>query len=253
MPRRRRLELRLLLIACLVAGAPASSGRADCSHGYITDTACGIKTLERGAARSGPIEARFDQRSFALPGETREESTGATCPDATKQIDGATTGAFVREMTCAGFQGIRSYLTLPGYSSGCTGDQPWVYYGLSIWNGQRFSLDVEAGMAYQKGNGTSSTPERWRPYLRLNGMTRDQCAGIWSADNPSFCYADNSTSKRVVSSPTQDSSQRSTGSFVLKTLYVASDGRVHLYVSDDTGKLADVASVRVGSIQTDLL
>lgn len=80
------------------------------------------------------------------------------------RYNGGNTGAFLREMTPAGYSCIRTRLTVPDY----TGDEatqgtPWIYFGF----GDEARLDMEVGLAFQKGNGTAEKPRRYLPYMRL--------------------------------------------------------------------------------------
>lgn len=96
---------------------------------------------------------------------TPEETTpteGESAEEALK-YNGGNTGAFLRETTPAGYGCITTTVTVPDY----TGDEatqgtPWIYFGF----GDEASLDMEVGLAFQKGNGTAEKPRRYLPYMR---------------------------------------------------------------------------------------
>ncbi|HEY8079725.1 MAG TPA: hypothetical protein VIF62_36595 [Labilithrix sp.] len=76
-------------------------------------------------------------------------------------INGGSTGAMVRETTGAGFRCVTGTWTVPDADPKQAGE-PWIYYGLGDENG----VDMEAGMSFQRGDGTAAKPHRWLPYLR---------------------------------------------------------------------------------------
>jgi hypothetical protein len=94
------------------------------------------------------------------------EATGQSAGQAVT-INGASTGAFDREFTPAGYTAISATVTIPTYSAPTDGSQgdPYIYYILCDDFG---SVAMEAGLAFQHGLG-SNPPPRWRPYLRGAG------------------------------------------------------------------------------------
>lgn len=91
---------------------------------------------------------------------------------------GGDTGAFLREVTPAGYGCIATTFVLPDYSSADPADgTPWVYFGVSDDRGR----DAEVGFSFQHGDGTARLPRRWRPYMRRG---------------KSFYYADEAESVR---------------------------------------------------------
>ena len=76
-------------------------------------------------------------------------------------INGGSTGAMVRETTGAGFSCIIAKVTVPDYDPSQPGE-PWVYFGI----GDEGSIDLEAGLAFQQGDGSAAKPHRWLPYVR---------------------------------------------------------------------------------------
>lgn len=87
---------------------------------------------------------------------------GESSEDALR-YNGGNTGAFLRETSPAGYGCILTKLTVPDY----TGDEatqgtPWIYFGF----GDESRLDMEVGLAFQKGNGTPEKPRRYLPYMR---------------------------------------------------------------------------------------
>jgi hypothetical protein len=94
------------------------------------------------------------------------ETTGQRAGQAAT-INGASTGAFDREFTPAGYTAISAKVTVPAYTAPIDGSQgePYVYYIVCDDLG---SVAMEAGLAFQHGSGTNPPP-RWRPYLRGAG------------------------------------------------------------------------------------
>jgi len=116
-------------------------------------TACGEGLLDAG----DPGEDAEGRDTFAT------DSDGcAGIPHSltsASSINGGDTGAFVREMSPAGYRSMSAHLVVPDYATSSKGEQPWIYYGLG--DGRS---DTEAGLSFQRGN--SQLPHRWLPYLR---------------------------------------------------------------------------------------
>jgi len=100
-----------------------------------------------------------DSATSALESGTEASSLRAA------NVNGGTTGAMVRATTNAGYTCAKGTWTLPDADTTKPGE-PWVYYGV----GDEAGVDMEAGMAFQEGDGTAALPHRWIPYLRQGNI-----------------------------------------------------------------------------------
>ena len=96
----------------------------------------------------------------AAPAEEETESSDS----ALSRPVGGDTGAFLREVTPAGYSCIATTFVLPDYTTTDPArGTPWVYFGFSD---DAKGLDAEIGFSFQHGDGTASRPRRWLPYIR---------------------------------------------------------------------------------------
>lgn len=95
----------------------------------------------------------------ALP---EDPSSGEGTEEALRH-NGGNTGAFLRETTPAGYGCILTRVTVPDYTADPEAmGNPWIYFGF----GDEAGIDMEVGLAFQRGDGTQAKPRRYRPYMR---------------------------------------------------------------------------------------